>query len=40
MTDHMEPSFGAMAVCNGAALLFAIFITLTFGIDPMPMVMG
>jgi hypothetical protein len=36
MIDRMEPSFWAMAVCNSAALMFAIAMTLSFGLEAMP----
>jgi hypothetical protein len=36
MIDRMEPSFWGMAVCKSAALVFAIAMTLTFGLDAMP----
>jgi hypothetical protein len=35
MIDKMEPSIWGMAVCNGAALMFAITVTLAFGLDAM-----
>jgi hypothetical protein len=35
MINRMEPSFWGMAVCNCAALMFALTMTLTFGIDAM-----
>ena len=40
MTDHMEPSFWGMAVCNGGQFLFAIFLIMVIGIEPMTMAMG
>jgi hypothetical protein len=40
MTDHREPSFWGMAVCNGGQFLFAIFLTIAIGVDPVTMMMG
>jgi hypothetical protein len=40
MTDHVESSFSGMAVCNGVQFLFAIFLTIAIGIEPMTMAMG
>jgi len=35
MIDRMEPSFWGMAVCNSAILMFALTMSLTWGIDAM-----
>jgi hypothetical protein len=40
MSDHMEPSFWGMVICNGGPFLFAIFLTIVIGVDPMTMAMG
>jgi hypothetical protein len=40
MIDHREPSFWGMAFCCGGTYLFAAFISMAIGIDPMTMAMG